>query len=286
MGDELLRADLRARGAIALVANVTETALEAEWRHLAGRIAANALGRAFAATALAAGFLLEDEQLSLQIKSQGKLRGLLVDIDASGNLRGYTEAKTLPIMDGGPSDLSYAIGSSGTLVIIRSTSGAVSYSGAVELGRGDIASDLEHYLATSEQRDSIVELATRYHEKLEHASGILVQAQPGVDRAFFDALRARRASLSAALLEARDPETVLARVFPGEAFDIVERRPLRFRCRCSRERVFAMLGGLDPEELRDMIEKDRGAAITCHFCNDRYDVDEAGLRGLLERRSA
>src|SRR4051794_3295397 len=132
MADEILRAELKSRGAVAFAVDATGAAFEAEWRHLAGRVAAEALARLIAGTALAAGVLKDDEQLSLQIKTEGKLGGALVDVDAHGALRGYTQQKVIPVMDPGPSDISYAIGSRGTLTAIRSTAEAIRYSGTVE----------------------------------------------------------------------------------------------------------------------------------------------------------
>src|SRR5262245_14936112 len=249
MADELLRGELRARGVVAFAAETTGTGFEAEWRHLAGRIAAEALGRAIVAAVLAAGFLREDEKLSLQVKSEAALRGLLVDVDATGNVRGYTDAKVLPMMDPGPTAVEYAIGSRGLLTMIRSTAKAVRYAGSVELRRGDVASDVEHYLATSEQRESVVELATDYGTKLEYAGGILVQALPGVDREVLESVRARLDVLRAALARERSPARVLAAVFADEEVEIVERRAIRFRCSCSYERALGVIRGLDRAEL-------------------------------------
>jgi molecular chaperone Hsp33 len=284
--DTLVRAELSGRGIAVFATETTDTAFEAEWRHLAGRIAAQALARALSGAALAAGFLSEDQVLSLQMKCEGKLGGLFVDVDARGHIRGYTDVKTLPTMDNGPSDLAYAIGSRGTLTVIVSTAKAVRVSGSVSLVLGDVATDLERYLATSEQRESIVELVEGYEEKIVRSAGILVQAQPGVDRAFFEATRERRADLRAALLATRDPEAAIAAAFPGEEAKIVDRRALRFRCRCSRERAEGVLSTLGADDLRAMIAQDRGALITCHFCNDQYSFDEAALERLLAAREA
>jgi redox-regulated HSP33 family molecular chaperone len=33
-----------------------------------------------------------------------------------------------------------------------------------------------------------------------------------------------------------------------------------------------------------MLHEDRGAALTCHFCNETYRIDEPSLKGMLHSR--
>ena len=33
-----------------------------------------------------------------------------------------------------------------------------------------------------------------------------------------------------------------------------------------------------------MLREDKGAALTCHFCNETYRIDEPSLAGMLESR--
>jgi len=220
------------------------------------------------------------------VKTAGNLKGALVDIDAHGNMRGYTEMKVLPFMDLGPSATAYAIGSRGTLTVIRSTRTEVSTSGTVELVKGDIASDIESYLESSEQRPSIVEIATRYGEMTERAGGLLVQAGADADLPWFEALRARRADLARALEEETDPERLIGRVLEGEEWSVIERRALRFRCRCTQQRVEGMIAGMELTELRSMLAEDGGASVTCHFCNDVFTIEADALREMIARRGA
>ena len=41
-----------------------------------------------------------------------------------------------------------------------------------------------------------------------------------------------------------------------------------------------MLITLGPKELQEMIEKDRGASVDCHFCRKRYTFTQEELRAL------
>ena len=68
----------------------------------------------------------------------------------------------------------------------------------------------------------------------------------------------------------------------GLPFDTLETRPVEFRCKCSYDRVLNIVTALGREEVEDMLEKDKGAELTCHFCNSVYYLDEDALRGILE----
>jgi molecular chaperone Hsp33 len=66
---------------------------------------------------------------------------------------------------------------------------------------------------------------------------------------------------------------------PFEALEIL---PVEFRCKCSYERVVRIVTALGHEEVEDMLIKDKGAELTCHFCNAVYYLDENALREILE----
>ena len=46
-------------------------------------------------------------------------------------------------------------------------------------------------------------------------------------------------------------------------------------------RVICALMLVGREELIDMLEKDGGAELTCHFCNTRYGVSGDELQALI-----
>ena len=81
-------------------------------------------------------------------------------------------------------------------------------------------------------------------------------------------------------------EDLLLDVFPDldpKPLDDAEAsQELRFFCPCSHERSKAALVLLGRDELTDMRDKDGGAELTCHFCNNRYDVSAAELQELID----
>ena len=69
---------------------------------------------------------------------------------------------------------------------------------------------------------------------------------------------------------------------PKPLEDAEASHPVQFRCPCSRERSVSALMLVGRDELTDMLEKDGGAELTCHFCNTRYGVSGDELQALIE----
>ena len=73
---------------------------------------------------------------------------------------------------------------------------------------------------------------------------------------------------------------------PRPLDDAEATQEVRFQCRCSRQRSVAALMLLGQEELQDMLQKDGGAELTCHFCNTKYNVDDTELQSLIHAMAA
>ena len=76
------------------------------------------------------------------------------------------------------------------------------------------------------------------------------------------------------------PETLLYRLFHEDGVRMFEPRVLRAYCRCSDERVLAMLHALPEKDLAEMTEPDGAIHVTCEYCSRRYALapqfDDAG----------
>jgi len=65
---------------------------------------------------------------------------------------------------------------------------------------------------------------------------------------------------------------------------ILERKPLEYRCSCSRERMEKALIALGREELSRMIEDETdGAELTCHFCKRSHKFTQGDLIKMLNK---
>lgn len=87
-----------------------------------------------------------------------------------------------------------------------------------------------------------------------------------------------------AMLRSGDsPEAILERIF-SSGLQILESKPVRFHCPCSKERAERALMLLGTGEIREIIQADRekGATeVTCHFCMARYEITIGELEALF-----
>lgn len=213
-----------------------------------------------------------EERISIEVQGESPRFALTADVWGEGRLRArFTPAELPPT-----SSLSIK----GFLSAIRSLDGRELYRGVAEIQDERFERALARFLTASEQVDGRV----RVHVELAEdglpafAAGLLVERFPDLApdefAAMFDApmqqdFRALMTGFAFGQLA-------------GQAVEVLEARDLEFRCTCSVARVRGMLTALGPEELADMLEKDGGAEVTCHFCNTRYTLDEADLGEILE----
>jgi redox-regulated HSP33 family molecular chaperone len=61
------------------------------------------------------------------------------------------------------------------------------------------------------------------------------------------------------------------------AWRMLDARPVRFQCGCSRERAGTSLAMLGAAELSAMILEDGRAEVICNFCRARHDFSDAEL---------
>ena len=74
-----------------------------------------------------------------------------------------------------------------------------------------------------------------------------------------------------------------ARMLLGHELEIMDRRTLQWKCRCSQKRVESMLVSLGKGQLQEILEEDKQAQITCEYCNQQYTVNELTLKEIISR---
>lgn len=289
MSDQLIRA-ISQDGLIKVSAVSTRDLTErARQIHKTLPVATAALGRLLAGASMMGNALKEEAaSLTLQIKGGGPLGTLLAVSDHEGNVRGTVEhpAVDIPLREDGKLDVGAAVGNQGTLTVIRDLRMKEPYVGSVGLLWGEIAEDIALYFVESEQIPTACGLGVLVDrdQSVLSAGGYLVQLLPGAGEETAERLEAslRAAGPVTELLKADpDPEALLRAALPGLALEVLEKRPIAYRCDCSRERMERALISLGREELRAMIDEQGSAELTCRFCDNVQRFSREELEALL-----
>ena len=274
--DRLTTAYCKSAGVRLAHVEVTESARALERSHLSGPTAGLALADGLAAVALLGMDLTrKDEAVSLRMSLDGPIQGLLVEASSDGCLRGYTQVKVLNDFDGrDPIPLEEALGSRASVQIIRSVPGELLERSSFETVPATAQSAIRTYLNSSQQRAALSLVSSEsYGGYIDQSRGVLAERMPDGDPLAFERLRSRFDDGTAldALNSAASLEDWAKEVGLGDLVN-VETRPLRFGCRCSRERAMATLAALSDVERRALAEEKPTVTIFCHMCGASYEV--------------
>ncbi|WP_225048717.1 Hsp33 family molecular chaperone HslO [Lacticaseibacillus kribbianus] len=295
MADKILTA-VTADGFFRVFAvDATATVQEAQRRHDTYPAATAALGRTLVGTSLlaAAGLKNEDDLLTVRIQGDGPVGALVADGTAQGTVRGYVQHPhvNLPLNQVGKIDVARAVGHQGILAVTKYVGVGDPFTGQVPLVSGELGEDFTYYLAKSEQIPAAVGLSVFVNadNTVQVAGGFMIQALPGATDEALDAVEKHVRTLplvSEMLRQGLTPEQIAARATGDDALKVVGDSPLAFACTCSKDHFAEIMATLAPSDLREMIEKDHGATVTCKFCNSKYTYTEAELNTLLRKAEA
>lgn len=282
---------LAARGGIRVVAaDTTKLVEEARRRHQTSPVATAALGRSLTAALLLSHVLLKNPQdrLTLRLRGDGPLGGIIADAGLDGAVRGYVNNPDvyLPPREDGKLDVGGALGHNGDFQVIRSHAPyGEPYSSSVPLVSGEIGEDVAVFLAQSEQISSAVLLGVFIDDAgVVKAGGVLLQALPGADESALALLEANvRAfgQLTTAMRRASLLE-LLEELCWGLEFELLTDNalPLSFECRCSDKKALDALAYFTPEEREAMIVEDGGAEAVCHWCGQKRWIEPDQIRSI------
>lgn len=290
----LVRAITRDGAAVITAIRSTDLVAEAERIHKTSAVVTAALGRLLTAGAMM-GYLLKGERdsLTLQLKGDGPCGTLVVVADSRGFVKGYASQPVveLPLNSYGKLDVAGAVGRNGTFCVIRDTGGKEPYVGKTPIVSGEIAEDITHYYATSEQTPTVCGLGVLVAPDLTvlQAGGFLLQLLPGAGEETIGQIERNLDGLPAVtqlLSDGVTPQDLCFRLLNGLTPELLDEADCGWRCDCSRQRVERALISLGREELLDMIAQQEPVELHCEFCGRSYTLRVDELRGLLESGQA
>lgn len=286
----LVRSISQNGGVICTAIDSTDIAAKAEQIHKTSATVTAALGRLLTAASLM-GVMLKNEEHSITLRLQGDgPAGLLIAVtDGLGNVRGDVENPVveIPLNGLGKLDVAGAVGRNGSLSVVKDLGLKDPYIGQVPIVSGEIAEDITHYYAVSEQTPTVCALGVLVNPDLtvKAAGGFLAQLLPGaaedIDR--LEQNIGKLSSVTKLLTDGVSAEDICRMVLEGFEPQILETVKTEYRCSCSRQRVERALISIGKEDLRQMMEEEESVEVNCHFCGKQYRFSREDLRILLEK---
>lgn len=261
---------------------------KARQAHGTSPTATAALGRTMMGALMMSDMLKNEEDLlTIRFDGDGPLGSIVVTANRHGSVKGYVQNPLvmLPLKADGHLDVGGAVGK-GMLTVIRDLDLKNSYHGQIAIHSGEIADDLTHYFAESEQIPSSVGLGVLVDTDLsvKKAGGFLIQLMPFASEETIARLEKNLASIPYVtdMLEAGlTPKTMLEKALEGfDDLRILEQTPVEFACNCSRDRVSRALALIGEEELVSMIRDAKPVELSCQFCGRKYTFSPAELEEI------
>ena len=295
MSDYIIRATAANDTVRAFACTTKELVEEARNRHHTTPVATAALGRTLTAAAMMGTMMKGDKDLlTINIKGDGPLGGIVVTADSKARVKGYVfhPEADVPLArsgsDGKPAKLAVgaAVGK-GEMTVVKDMGLKEPYVGTTRLLTGEIAEDLTYYFASSEQTPSIVALGVLVNtdQSVNCAGGFIIQLMPDATEETISYLEKKVSevtSVSQMLSEGMTPEEILTYILEALDVRIPETVKTKFSCNCTRERVARALLNIGEKELRELYEEGGDQELTCSFCNSRYKFTHDEIGKLLE----
>ncbi len=256
---------------------------EAADRHHTSHLATAALGRAMSGALMLAATMKDGERILLKLKGDGPMGEVVAEAQGT-SVRGYVgEPDVFMPLKNGKLDIGGALGQ-GTITLTRYLQNGESFTGHAELADGEIATDITNYLYMSEQTPSSVALGVLVDKdgKVLAAGGYFIQAMPGCDEEVLEKLGNNVAVTPyvTQLLElGYTPEKIIEVLARGLEFDIKESMPVKFSCRCSKDKILNMLAALSKDDI-DYLTEQPDTEVHCQYCNKVYHFTSEELKQL------
>ena len=249
-----------------------------------------AFGRALTAASMMGNMQkVENGSMTLQIKGDGPIGGIVCVSDPQGNVRGYVYNPNVPLAEKHPGklDVGATVGA-GTLTVIRDLQMKEPYVGSIQLVSGEIGDDVTAYFAQSEQTPTACALGVLVDKDLsvKVSGGYLIQLLPGATEETITAVEEgirRSGAVTAMLEQGMTPEDILGQVCGDLGVVFMETTEVSYKCYCDRERVTAALISLGKKELTEIADEGKAFPVECQFCDQIYRFTPEDIRDILKK---
>ena len=270
----------------------TDIVSAAEKYHKTSAVVTAALGRLLTATSMMGDMLKNSkDSITLKIDGGGPIGSIVTAADSCGNVRGYAvnPVVEIPLKPNGKLDVSGAVGTDGSLYVMKDLGLKEPYNGFIPIATGEIAEDITAYYAVSEQIPTVCALGVLVNPDLSvrKSGGYIIQLLPAAtgDEEIISRLEKNISSMKSVteLLDSgKDIEEIVRIALDGFEVEVLDERNAAYKCNCSRERFEKALISLGTEELEDLARDLPEAQMQCQFCNKTYTFTDKEIRKLID----
>lgn len=270
----------------------TEMCREMERIHKTSAVCTAALGRLSMAASLI-GYTLKNpgDTVTVRLDGGGPAGTLLAVADDLGNVKSYVDHPIveLPLNAKGKLDVAGAVGTDGTLFVIKDLGMKEPYSGQTALVSGEIAEDVTQYFADSEQVPTACGLGVLVNPDLTVAcaGGYLVQLLPFAPESDIAQLEENLKDITGVtdlMQSGMDADAIAQKLLAGLNAEQLDASEPEYACDCSRARTEQMLRALDVKTLREMAAEMPEIEACCHFCNNKYVFTPAEISAMADSK--
>lgn len=272
------------------VVKTTEVIQTARENHHLSVLNTVLLGRTMTAAMLLASQLKGEERMKLRLEGSGPAGMITAEANRVGEMRGYV---LNPAAELDYSDEKVTIGDGmgiGLLTVSKTLyNEAEPRTSTIEIIKGDVLSDIAHYMVQSEQIPSafLLDVDLKENGDVKQAGGVLIQRLPGASEKVMSDLQKVLAELppvSELLDDGLYIDKIMERATGTYKIKELDRQPVHFFCRCSADRFKNALSMLSYEELKAMKGEDQ--EIICHFCGTKHIITKQDLFSIVKSAKA
>ena len=264
------------RGEIAHLDDTYKTIIQ---QHPYPQMVKQLLGQALVSCLLLTGSIKFEGEITLQFQGDKRLPLLLVQCDHQLQLRGFAKYQ----QDGDDVDYNAAFLEGKMVLTINQNDQTQAYQSVVPILSLQMGENLMHYFAQSEQVASHVWLAVSD----ETAAGMLLQLMPDQNtqqrEEFWEYAVQIGQTISEKELLTLDNPTILHRLYHETELRLYTARPVRFRCRCSEEKMKQVLTVLGEVETKQLLQEKGVVDVACDFCNRHFRFDAIDVTLLFRK---
>lgn len=220
----------------------TDIVSQIEKIHGTSAVVTAALGRLALGTSLIGiGLKDKDDSVTVRVNGGGPIGTMTAVSDSMGNVKCCCDEciVEIPLKPNGKLDVGGAVGSNGTISVVKDLGLKEPYIGQTELVSGEIAEDITNYFAVSEQTPTVCALGVLVNPDLsvKRAGGFMIQLLPFASDECISTIEkniSNMASVTTLLELGHTAESIAMLALDGLKPNVLDSFDVSYKCDCSR----------------------------------------------------